>query len=117
MKLSRQALHFTKSMLDEITGGKPARLGAYEITSDAMEPALRRGDIVLLDLDETDVARTPGVYCFWNGHGLDVKRLAKVPGAALTIRVQSDNPHYPSGDVPANQMQVFGRVIWRSGAF
>lgn len=118
MKQSRQALFFKRSKLDEITGGKPSRLGVYEVTGDAMEPALRAGDVVLLNLDETDVARTPGVYCFWNGHAIDIKRLSRNPGLGNTIRVQSDNKErYPAVDVPAPQLQIFGRVIWRSGAF
>jgi hypothetical protein len=114
---SRHAQYFTKGLLERISGGKPARLGLYEITGDDMSPSLNRGDIAVINLEETDVARTPGVYCFWDGHGVLVKRLAKTPGASNAIRIQSDNAQYPAETIDAAEVQVIGRVVFRSGLF
>ena len=92
-------------------GFDPAMLSAIEVTGDSMEPLLRDGDEILVD-------RTPrplrdGVHVLRIGDALMVKRVQSgVPGR---IVLESENPAYRPIELPPEEVQVVGRVVWKSG--
>lgn len=92
-------------------GFDPAMLSAIEVTGDSMEPLLRDGDEILVD-------RTPrplrdGVHVVRVGDALMVKRVQSgVPGR---IVLESENPAYRPIELPPEDVQVVGRVVWKSG--
>jgi phage repressor protein C with HTH and peptisase S24 domain len=92
-------------------GFDPAMLSAIEVTGDSMEPLLRDGDEILVD-------RTPrplrdGVHVLRVGDALMVKRVQSgVPGR---IVLESENPAYRPIELPPEEVQVVGRVVWKSG--
>ena len=83
---------------------------------DSMEPQIRHGDVLLLNLAATEV-RDGNVYALRCVDHIRVKRLYRRYDGALILR--SDNPEFPDETVPpADQdghVSVIGEVIWRGG--
>ncbi|MGE3691868.1 MAG: helix-turn-helix transcriptional regulator [Novosphingobium sp.] len=104
------ALRFSARWLRS-QGLHAAQLSAIAVAGDSMEPTLRDGDEILVD-------RTPrplrdGVHVVRVGDALLVKRIdASRPDSLALI---SDNPAYPPVDIPADQCEVVGKVVWKSG--
>lgn len=92
-------------------GLEPAMLSAIVVAGDSMEPLLRDGDEILVD-------RTPrplrdGVHVVRVGDALLVKRVQTgVPGR---IVLESQNPAYRPIELEAREVEVVGRVVWKSG--
>jgi len=104
------ALRFSARWLRE-QGFEPAQLSAILVAGDSMEPLLRDGDEILVD-------RTPrplrdGVHVVRVGDTLMVKRVqAGVPGR---IVLESQNPAYRPIELAPDEVEVVGRVVWKSG--
>lgn len=90
-----------------------ARLAIIEVRGDSMEPTLRPGDRIMLNLSDTQISQ-PGIFVLLDGDGLVVKRVEKIPGKNFIVLI-SDNPLHTRYEVPIDQIQVVGRVIWRAG--
>ncbi len=103
---------FRRDYLDRITGKAPAMLRVIELTGDSNEPELHNGDVAMVHLGRRDIVGDPGFFVAWDGNGLIVKRFQLLPGERLMLRVLSANPAYPPYDVPADTIQIIGRVIW-----
>jgi phage repressor protein C with HTH and peptisase S24 domain len=92
-------------------GLDPAMLSAIVVAGDSMEPLLRDGDEILVD-------RTPrplrdGVHVVRVGDTLLVKRVQTgVPGR---IVLESQNPAYRPIELDPAEVEVIGRVVWKSG--
>ena len=92
-------------------GLDPSQLSAIAVTGDSMEPTLRDGDEILVD--RTRRALSDGIHVVRTGDALLVKRLdTGRPGA---IGLISDNPAYRAIELPAGEVEVIGRVVWKSG--
>lgn len=112
-----EPFYFRKSFVDRIARGKQVRLRVIELTGDSMFPTMQDGDVALVDLNSTDVNRSPGIYCIWSNNGLQVKRVQIVPGSRPKLRIQSDNrERYDRADeVAIDDVRIIGRVVWRGG--
>ncbi len=92
-------------------GLDPAQLSAIRVEGDSMEATLRDGDEILVD-------RTPrpwrdGIHVVRSGDALLVKRLdTGRPGVVVLV---SDNPVYRTLELAREEVQVIGRVVWKSG--
>lgn len=92
-------------------GLDPAQLSAIRVEGDSMEATLRDGDEILVD-------RTPrpwrdGIHVVRTGDTLLVKRLDLArPGVVALV---SDNPAYRTIELAPDEVQVIGRVVWKSG--
>ncbi|PKB25072.1 phage repressor protein C with HTH and peptisase S24 domain [Novosphingobium kunmingense] len=92
-------------------GLDPAQLSAIRVEGDSMEGTLRDGDEILVD-------RTPrpvrdGIHVVRAGDALLVKRLDTAqPGKVVLV---SDNPAYRPIELTPDEVQVIGRVVWKSG--
>jgi phage repressor protein C with HTH and peptisase S24 domain len=92
-------------------GLEPGMLSAIVVAGDSMEPLLRDGDEILVD-------RTPrplrdGVHVVRVGETLLVKRVQTgVPGR---IVLESQNPAYRPIEIDPREVEVIGRVVWKSG--
>ncbi len=92
-------------------GLDPAQLSAIAVTGDSMEPTLRDGDEILVDR----ALRTlrDGIHVVRVEDALLVKRLdTGRPGLVALI---SDNPAYRPLEFPVAEVEVIGRVVWKSG--
>lgn len=104
------AFRFSARWLRE-QGLDPAMLSAIRVEGDSMEATLRDGDEILVD-------RTPrplrdGIHVVRTGDALLVKRLDLAsPGRVALV---SDNPAYRTIELEPADVQVIGRVVWKSG--
>ena len=92
-------------------GLDPAMLSAIVVTGDSMERTLSDGDEILVDRSPRPLR--DGIHVVRLDDALLVKRLdTSRPG---TITLISDNTAYRPIDLPAADIQVIGRVVWKSG--
>lgn len=104
------AFRFSARWLRE-QGLDPAQLSAIRVEGDSMETTLRDGDEILVD--RTLRPMRDGIHVVRVGEALMVKRLDLArPG---TIALVSDNPAYRTIELPPDEVQVIGRVVWKSG--
>lgn len=106
-------LHFKKAWLRTELRCSPDALYLIYVDGESMEPALSRGDVILVN--SRDQSQGDGVYVLRMDGALLVKRLQRKPGGI--IRVTSDNPAYEPFEVKAQEMEVndfaiIGRVVW-----
>lgn len=104
------AFRFSARWLRE-QGLDPRALSAIRVEGDSMEGTLRDGDEILVD-------RTPrplrdGIHVVRTGDALLVKRLDT--GRPGVVALLSDNPAYSPIELPPEEVQVIGRVVWKSG--
>lgn len=105
-------LAFKSEWVHRALGADPARLLLIEAMGDSMAPTIDDGDLLLVCTREPHF-RDDGVYLIRRDQGLSVKRLRRRPGGAMVI--SSDNPNYGSDEIPADQVDLVGRVIWSGG--
>ncbi|WP_343561775.1 XRE family transcriptional regulator [Kiloniella sp. b19] len=90
----------------------PAQVRIIEVQGDSMEPTLRSGDRVMVDLSDKRPT-PPGVFAIWDGFGLVVKRLEFIPNTEpATFRIKSDNPLHDSYERAIDEINIVGRVVW-----
>ncbi|MEO6041019.1 MAG: S24 family peptidase [Croceibacterium sp.] len=104
------AFRFSRRWLRE-QGLEPALLSSIRVLGDSMDPLLRDGDEILVD--RTPRAFRDGVHVLRRGEVLNVKRVqAGQPGH---LRLISENAAYPPLEVPLPEVELLGRVVWKSG--
>jgi phage repressor protein C with HTH and peptisase S24 domain len=90
----------------------PETLGIVTIQGDSMHPTLQSGDRVMIDHNDRNPAR-PGIYAIWDSNATVVKRLEKIPGSdPPMVALISDNKNHNTYTVPAELVNVIGRVVW-----
>jgi phage repressor protein C with HTH and peptisase S24 domain len=104
------AFRFSRRWLRE-QGLDPAMLSSIRVMGDSMDPLLRDGDEILVD--RTPRAFREGVHVVRLGEALHVKLLQAVPPDRL--RLISKNEAYEPVDVPMADLDLVGRVVWKSG--
>lgn len=92
-------------------GFDPAMLSAIVVAGDSMEPTLRDGDEILVDRAQRPLR--DGVHVVRVDDALLVKRIDTSRPGVLTLI--SDNPSYRPLELPPPDVQVIGRVVWKSG--
>ena len=104
------AFRFSARWLRE-QGLDPAQLSAIRVEGDSMEGTLRDGDEILVD--RTVRGLRDGIHVVRSGDALMVKRLdLGRPGVVALI---SDNPAYRTIELEPGEVEVIGRVVWKSG--
>jgi phage repressor protein C with HTH and peptisase S24 domain len=92
-------------------GLDPAMLSAISVAGDSMEPTLRDGDEILVDRSPRPLR--DGIHVVRLDDTLLVKRLDT--GRPGHIALISDNPAYRPMELPSGEVEVIGRVVWKSG--
>lgn len=103
-------LAFRRDWLDKI-GVKPQTCVLVRVRGDSMEPTLRDGGLVLVNVAPEETR--DGIYALLLDGGLVVKRLQR--GVSGVLIVRSDNPAYGPIELTqdqANELRVIGRVLW-----
>ena len=101
---------FNRKFLER-RGLKPNNLAVISVRGDSMEPDLRDGDLILLDMAQT-APHDSRIYAVRYSADLFVKRAMELPGNR--IQLLSLNPHYPPITVGADDLdgiQIIGRVV------
>ena len=104
------ALRFSRAWLRE-QGLASEALSAIEVTGDSMEPTLRDGDEILVERSATPAR--DGIHVVRRDETLLVKRVdLSSPGRITLI---SDNRAYPPYELPLDEVEIVGRVVWKGG--
>jgi hypothetical protein len=104
------AFRFSRRWLRE-QGLAGAQLSAIRVQGDSMEPLLHDGDEILVDRAQRSLR--DGIHVVRLGDALMVKRLAAAgPGRAMLL---SQNYAYPPVEVALDELEIVGRVVWKSG--
>lgn len=106
------SLAFRKDWLRD-RGVKPEKALLVTVTGESMKPSIHPGDLVLLDLDRTEIVNGQP-YIFNDADGATrLKRLHRLGVDALAL--VSDNPEHPPelrNGSDAARVRVIGRVVW-----
>ncbi len=93
--------------------GDPTCMVLMDVVGNSMEPELRDGDTVLVDLSRKEVM-AGAVYAVGVEDVVMVKRLEKLPGRLV---LRSDNTDYAPIHLQGDELgtvRVIGKVIWSS---
>lgn len=91
-------------------GADPRQVLILPVRGDSMEPTLRPGDRVMVDLTDT-IPNDGGIFVLDEGNGPLVKRIRLKPGTSpAMIEVISDNAYVGKYELAADQVRVIGRV-------
>ncbi|WP_370246156.1 helix-turn-helix transcriptional regulator [Erythrobacter sp. HKB08] len=88
-----------------------SHLSAITVEGDSMEPLLRAGDEVLVD--HSPQPFRDGIHVVRLEDTLLVKRVAAQGGGRYSLL--SQNLAYPPLEVNAQDIEIVGRVVWKSG--
>ena len=102
--------YLPEAMLRHEGGARPEDLRILRVRGGSMEPQLREGDRLLVDL----ARRTPAtgeMAVLWDGTGLVVKRV-EIVSDEEPPRLLSANPDYPAYTCLAEEAHVAGKVLW-----
>lgn len=90
--------------------GLNAKPVLFGVVGDSMEPTLKNGDTVLVDKADQEI-QSGLLYGVGVGEELHIKRVFKQPDG--TILLKSDNPNFPSWEVPKDERpRIIGRARW-----
>lgn len=106
-----EPVRFDLTLLQAITRTPSDRLRFVRGIGDSMEPTLRTGDRVLIDINDRQLTRINGIY--WIDHfGMHgIKRLRAI--SRTRYMVMSDNRDVAEPfEVDANDVRIEGRAIW-----
>lgn len=107
----RYHLCFQRTWLSRVTSAPTGELAIIHVAGDSMDPTLRDGDTVLVDLTES-YPRTDGIFVIGYDDHLMVKRL-RIDPVRQRLALISDNPLYSIvEDIPPQALKVVGKVIW-----
>ena len=109
-EIAFDAFRFSRRWLRE-QGLTPGNLSAIRVMGDSMEPLLRDGDEVLVDTSTRDFRE--GVHVVRFNDTLLVKRLASQGPGRFSLL--SQNMAYPPIAASAADLEILGRVVWKSG--
>ncbi len=108
-EISYDTFQFSKRWLREM-GLSGADLSAIRVEGDSMEPLLRSGDEIFVDRNKRG---GEGVFVVRIGDAVHVKQVqASAPGR---IRLISANEAYAAIELPREEVEVIGRVVWKGG--
>ncbi len=106
-------LAFRADWLRRMTRADLSQLAVIAVDGDSMEPTLRQGDNVLVDLSQNRPGLKDGIYVLRTDGGLQVKRVAVHPITGRVTIISDNREHYPSyTDLAPEGIAVLGRVIW-----
>lgn len=103
------SFRFSRRWLREM-GLEGADLSAIRVEGDSMEPLLRSGDEIFVDRNKRG---GEGVFVVRIGDALHVKQVRA--SAADTIALISANEAYAPLELPREEVEVIGRVVWKGG--
>ncbi|PWR24549.1 S24 family peptidase [Zavarzinia aquatilis] len=107
-------LAFRLDWLRSRTSASLDKIGILRVQGNSMEPDLRSGDTVLIDMSVTEIRRD-GMYAisYRDGDEAMVKNIRRDPRNRRLIIRSSNSSDYPEiPDVRDDDILVWGRVLW-----
>ena len=111
--------HWPENMIRHEAGVEPGNLRILRVRGNSMEPEMREGDRIVVDVSRR-LPATGETFVLWDGNGLMVKHVDAVRSGCtadkdepLRLRLISANPDY---DAPysclAQDAYIVGKVLW-----
>lgn len=102
----------TAGLIEAELRGEPDNFAVMTMSGQAMEPLLTAGATLLLDLRQTKPSPA-GMFALWDGSGLAVHWVRRVPGAKPPLlHLSSENPRFPDVEIEPAAVRIVGRVVW-----
>lgn len=101
------------SFLQGFTRANVSNLAIVRVVGDSMEPTLRNGDVIMVDMSQTSPTNH-GIFVLAIDQETLVKRLQYEMSTKL-VSVISDNERYKDEVMPAESLHIIGRVVWAGG--
>ena len=102
------------NMIRHEGGADPKNLRIIRVRGDSMEPEMREGDRIVVDVSRKTPA-TGETFVLWDGSGIVVKKVDLAPGEGggpRRIRLVSENPDYPPYTRLAEDVHFLAKVLW-----
>ena len=109
--------HWPENMIRHEAGAEPGNLRILRVRGNSMEPELRDGDRIVVDVSRR-LPATGQTFVLWDGIGLVVKHVEVVRGDAADdgepprLRLISANPDYAPYSCLARDAHILGKVVW-----
>ncbi len=109
--------HWPENMIRHEAGAEPGNLRILRVRGNSMEPELRDGDRIVVDVSRR-LPATGETFVLWDGIGLVVKHVEVVRGDAVDddepprLRLISANPDYAPYSCLAQDAHILGKVVW-----
>ena len=107
---SKGFVPFKEDWLKGLSRGELTSLRVVRGEGDSMQPTILDGDIVLIDMAQSNINAQDRIWAvFWGDLGM-IKRVRRTPGGSFMLL--SDNPAISPIEAVDGEMHVLGRVIW-----
>ena len=109
--------HWPENMIRHEAGAAPENLRILRVRGNSMEPEMREGDRIVVDVSRR-LPATGETFVVWDGNGLVVKHVEAVHRDAACeddpprIRLISANPDYAPYSCLAQDAHIVGKVLW-----
>lgn len=109
--------HWPENMIRHEAGSEPENLRILRVRGNSMEPELRDGDRIVVDVSRR-LPATGETFVLWDGIGLVVKHVEVARGDAVNddepprLRLISANPDYAPYTCLAQDAHILGKVVW-----
>lgn len=80
------------------------------VAGDSMEPEIRNGDVVMLDLTQRRL-HEGNIYALRLGDTIAIKRLSLRPGNRILV-ISDNKEEYPPYETDLGEVQILGKVVW-----
>lgn len=104
-------LAFPEGYLRHITQTPAQHLAVIGVKGDSMAPTLNHDDIVMLDRSKRSLAYD-GLFVLRYDEALHVKRVSRSPRPGHILVISDNRGDYPPFEVPLQDVQAVGKVIW-----
>lgn len=100
-----------RALVEDQLRGKPKDFLLIEVRGDSMTPEFLHGDQILIDRRDVN-PRQPGPFALFDGDGIVVKLVERIPGRREWYRVFSANSRYSEYEVQEEDVRILGRPVW-----
>jgi transcriptional regulator with XRE-family HTH domain len=104
--------HFSVAWIQSHLRTKPEDLRLYIVRDGTMSPTLALGDVVMLSVQDTDIA-LGGLFLLDDGKLRGIRRVEPIYGSRpFMVRVSADNALYGHYTCRLSVLNIVGKVVW-----
>lgn len=100
-----------RALVEDQLRGQPKDFLLIEVRGDSMIPEFLHGDQILVDRRDVN-PRQPGPFALFDGDGIVVKLVERIPGRREFLRIFSANARYSEYEVDQESVRILGRPVW-----
>lgn len=104
--------YFPNKYITQILRIPTKSLRIIEVMGDMMEPTLKAGDRIMINVDDTRPS-PPGIFSLWDGITIAFSRIEIIHNTnPIQLTMKYDNTFYPEYKCLRDEVQLLGRVVW-----